>query len=143
MERTPGSPLSCCTPRGSNIAFVVVIDAHGFAGAKRREYIEDQSVPIHSPELLAGVQLRGPTLEGLRHSGLDCSLAQFGVGGHAERVGPPARSNAMDFEPVDIAWGDQSLHLTELAERRSYLYANAGRRASQPCSLRRSNATAM
>ena len=35
--------MSCRTPRGWDIAFVVVIDAHGFAGAKRREYIEDES----------------------------------------------------------------------------------------------------
>ncbi len=37
MERTPGSPLSCRTPRGPYVAIVVVIDAHGFAGAQRRE----------------------------------------------------------------------------------------------------------
>jgi len=93
----PGSTLSCCTPLRSDIAFVVVIDAHGFAGAQRRDYVEDQSIPIHPPELLANVQLRGPTPEGLRHSGLDGGLAQFGVGGHEAKLERSLRDDPRSF----------------------------------------------
>ena len=35
------------TPFRSEIAFAVVIDPNGFAGAKRREYVKDQSIPVH------------------------------------------------------------------------------------------------
>ena len=95
--KPPGSRLSCCTPLRSDIVFAVVVDTNGFAGAHRREYIENQSVLIHPPELLAAVQLRCPTPEGLRHSGLDGGLAQFGVWAHEAKLERSLRDDPGSF----------------------------------------------
>ena len=96
-ERLHGAPLR------SDVAFAVVIDPNGFAGAQRREYVTDQSIPIHPPELLAGVQLRCPTSEGLLHSRLGGRLARFGFLTHAAKIERPAPTGPMNCrEPLTL-----------------------------------------
>lgn len=91
------------TPLRSDIAFAVIIDPNGFASAKRRECVTDQSIPIHPPELLAGVQLRCPTFEGFLHSSLDGRLARCGFLRHAAKLERSAPKDPMNCrEPLTL-----------------------------------------
>jgi hypothetical protein len=86
---------------GSDITFAVVIDDDRFTSTKRREHIKDQSIPIHPPELLAGVQLRAPPSQGLLHSSLSGGLAQYGLfRAHSVNLERPALSTTEDFEQI-------------------------------------------
>ncbi len=60
------------TDRTPSLAVVV---ENRLARPHRRDRIADHAVPVHPPELLAGVQLRAPTDEGLLDGSLDLRLA--------------------------------------------------------------------